>query len=196
MTRRRAFTLIEVLVVVAIIGLLVAIAVPSISEARRVSKRTYCAHNLHQIGVGMQSYLQTNHDRFPVLCEYWTLEQELPEADRRPPISRGLARELGNKSKVFECPADVVTEITPGDPTLRLGGRYFDVEETSYDWRVQFNGLNRRARTVEWESFQVPFNSIAILTDFEAFHGRKEAPRSRNYLYPDLRVESEKGTGR
>jgi hypothetical protein len=32
--------------------------------------------------------------------------------------------------------------------------------------------------------------------DFEAFHGSKRLPRCRNYLYPDLRVDSEKATKR
>jgi prepilin-type N-terminal cleavage/methylation domain-containing protein len=48
--KRRAFTLIEVLVVVAIIGLLLAILLPSLERSRELSRRTVCLHNLKMLG--------------------------------------------------------------------------------------------------------------------------------------------------
>ena len=65
MKRTRGFTLIEVLVVVAIIALLAAILMPALKEARRVSKRTLCLTNLSQMAKAFQSYLQNNRDTFP-----------------------------------------------------------------------------------------------------------------------------------
>lgn len=192
MTRRGAFTLIEVLVVVAIIALLIAIAMPSLSYAKRISRRTYCLNNLHEVGIGIQAYCQVNQEKFPVLCQSWTLEQLKPEEEQRPPISRGLKRELGNRSKVLECPADVISEPDPLNPALRVGARYYDFEETSYEWRVQFNGVHRRTKKLEVEGFLIPINTMALLCDFDAFHAPKTAPKSRNYLYPDLHVESDK----
>lgn len=47
---RKAFTLIEVLVVVTIIALLLAILLPSLNRAREVSRRTVCLHNLKMLG--------------------------------------------------------------------------------------------------------------------------------------------------
>ena len=52
----RAFTLIEVLVVVAIIALLVSILLPSLAAARRAGKEVVCKSNLHQIGVASGGY--------------------------------------------------------------------------------------------------------------------------------------------
>lgn len=57
---RRAFTLIEVLVVVAIIALLISIMLPSLSRAKELSKRTVCASRLHTIGVAVYTYAQEN----------------------------------------------------------------------------------------------------------------------------------------
>jgi len=62
--RRAAFTLIEVLVVVAIIALLIAILVPSLTVARRRTRETACASQLHQIGIGLVLYQQT-YKAFP-----------------------------------------------------------------------------------------------------------------------------------
>jgi len=51
-----AFTLIELLVVVSIIGLLVAILMPSLSRARAQAKLIACMSNLHQVGMSLLSY--------------------------------------------------------------------------------------------------------------------------------------------
>ncbi len=60
---RRAFTLIEILVVVAIIALLIAVLVPSLSRAREAGRRSVCGANLHSIGIASLTYQQSN--RFP-----------------------------------------------------------------------------------------------------------------------------------
>jgi len=54
--RQNAFTLIEVLVVVAIIALLVGILLPSLVKARDQARRASCSTNLHQQGVGFVTY--------------------------------------------------------------------------------------------------------------------------------------------
>lgn len=59
-----AFTLIEVLVAVSIIGILLALLIPAIQAAREAARRAQCVSNLRQIGVALQAY-ESVHKMFP-----------------------------------------------------------------------------------------------------------------------------------
>jgi prepilin-type N-terminal cleavage/methylation domain-containing protein/prepilin-type processing-associated H-X9-DG protein len=63
--RRRAFTLVELLVVIGIIAVLVAILMPALGRARRQARSVGCLSNLHQLGVAFQIYFQHNNGKPP-----------------------------------------------------------------------------------------------------------------------------------
>jgi prepilin-type N-terminal cleavage/methylation domain-containing protein/prepilin-type processing-associated H-X9-DG protein len=62
---RSGFTLIELLVVIAIIAILIALLLPAVQSAREAARRTQCANNLKQIGLGFHQYHEV-HRAFPV----------------------------------------------------------------------------------------------------------------------------------
>ena len=62
---RRAFTLVELLVVIGIIGLLIAFLMPALGKAREQSIRIKCASNLRQIGIGAMAYAADNKGALP-----------------------------------------------------------------------------------------------------------------------------------
>src|SRR3954470_21656184 len=61
----RATAFIELLVIIAIIGMLIAILIPMFLSARQRSTRFKCQNNLREIGNAMFSYANSNHGRFP-----------------------------------------------------------------------------------------------------------------------------------
>lgn len=61
---RNAFTLLELLVVIAVIGLLIAVVAPALQKAKRAAKETICCSNLHQLSIAALAYEQ-NEGRLP-----------------------------------------------------------------------------------------------------------------------------------
>lgn len=65
--RRLAFTLVELLVVIAIIGILVGLLLPAVQAAREAARRTMCMNNLMQLGLAVHHY-EFNHEALPAGC--------------------------------------------------------------------------------------------------------------------------------
>jgi len=112
-TEGSGFTLIEVLVVIAIIALLVAILLPSLSRVRDQAKRTVCASNQHQLMLAVQMYASANRGMAPYTLDFWNASltwivyNDFANTEPRGFLNLGLlyaGRQIRDP-KVYYCPA-------------------------------------------------------------------------------------------
>ena len=87
-----AFTLVEIMIVVAIIGLLAAIAIPSFTHARATSQANACINNMHQIDGAVTE---------------WALEHGKKTGDPAPSLASDLTPylKLNSSGSIPSCPA-------------------------------------------------------------------------------------------
>lgn len=116
MSRRCAFTLVELLVVIGIIALLVAILLPAMNRAKEQGNRIKCGSNLRQLGVAIQLYTEDNKGFFPACAagarpEDWIYWQSTRNID-----DGVLVKYFGKKFNVgvYTCPSDDATSRASG----------------------------------------------------------------------------------
>jgi prepilin-type N-terminal cleavage/methylation domain-containing protein/prepilin-type processing-associated H-X9-DG protein len=101
-TRRQGWSLVEVLVALAIIGLLMAILVPAVQSARATARRVECRNNLHQIGVALHNCVTTT--------------SAFPEPDAAPQIKLAQWLHLASNAPL-QCPSDAFANAPKGVPS-------------------------------------------------------------------------------
>jgi len=200
---RHGFTLVELLVVIAVISLLLSILVPSLGKARSMAKRTVCASNLRQIDLAVRLYLNAYDDTYPCAQDpvsmgpfYCLWMGRGWRSFVEPYLSRNI--DVNNPSVLF-CPED----LTPEE-------KY---ESTSYAYSMAFYHSPQQIDAMDdksdtWSSFPPETPSISqrsfdvvkpygkiIIGEWNSNHLRIDDDEgwwcregSRNYLFVDGHV--------
>ena len=92
-----AFTLVELLVVISIIGLLAGLAVPAINGGLKSAKAGACLSNLHQIGVATMAYAAENSFKLPN-----SGSNDVPEWPTT--LAALVSTDTKSKKSIFVCP--------------------------------------------------------------------------------------------
>ena len=178
MHKPRAFTLIEILVVIAIIGVLTGLLLPAVARARAGAGRARCAAQLHDIGQMLQMYFGENHNTLPKVNMMPSLR---PPLNSYPSLVQLLAPYHRGGTRVFQCPSDQIRQPAPGAPSGFQ--TYFAREQSSYYWNENVSIYASHITELKNSG------TVLLVQEYEPFHGRVGASGSMNRLYADLHVD-------
>lgn len=177
---RGGFTLVELLVSIAIIGVLIGLLLPAVQYARGAARRSQCLSQLHNIGIALERYMDSHGSQamYPDAAKMPKTKNPL----KLPSLVQIVAPYIETDTLVFGCPGDDV---------------YYAREGISYEYpplgppKIQ---LKTRQKLLNGDtSPNVPHSSPTIILtyDFEAFHGPEGENGSRNFLYMDGHSDSD-----
>jgi prepilin-type N-terminal cleavage/methylation domain-containing protein/prepilin-type processing-associated H-X9-DG protein len=191
---RGAFTLVELLVVIAIIGTLVGLLLPAVQAAREAARRTECKSNLKQVGIALTMFLdRKSRGRFPDAASLPSDELIFATKDR--PARQSIAAALGpyseNNRNIFKCPSDIyyIQKNTQAMEKLK--------QNLAAIGRAIPNDAPDEYKTLPYEglSYEFPARRLANKTREEALVSRSGAAGATSKLWVTYEFEAFHGGG-
>src|SRR5690349_8092887 len=153
-----AFSLIELLVVIGIIGVLASMLMPAVSRAKGRANDVKCISNLRQIGIALSIYADENQGRLPYAERLPT--QPVNPTNVLPRIVDVLSNNVAGAMQIFRCPRDIGFKGAPS---------FFKTEGSSYEWNYQANGQPIVLPGVI-QGVQMTAVKARLMYDYENFH--------------------------
>jgi prepilin-type N-terminal cleavage/methylation domain-containing protein/prepilin-type processing-associated H-X9-DG protein len=146
---RSGFSLVELLVVVAIIAVLISLLLPTLAKVKRQAKITECASNLRQICLAMNAYAMNNNGEFPTLTMPGTGGNlwDVPHGFYNALIGQGLSYNS------FFCPA--AQDYSMPDGTFNYYSTFYIINYNLWVPRLNGADIIPPAPTYSGSRFQI-----------------------------------------
>jgi len=205
--KRRAFTLLEIVVVIGIIALLAAILFPIFSRVREKGRSASCSENLHQIGLAVAVYAQDYDGKFPLGGDPIDLNSNAwdgADGGKWTPIVQTLKplpivmSPYVKESGTWRCPSDVGFDHTNG--AVFLVNTYPSCAEkwgTSYFYNTRLALMGKIIGGLQAYDDFTPYDTygpdqISVFYDAVGdWHGGDDDQRRYNVLMADGHVKSQ-----
>ena len=170
-----SFTLIELLITIALLAVLTGLLLPSFSLVRKSGSRVACSNNLVQLGKSLEMYTQDNKEYIPYHCT----SQKKTDYERLP-LNEAILQYAKN-NLLFQCPNDYEN--------------LYGNEGSSYIWNwlqleIPGNEKSGRPQYLASPFGMVRASAFPVLVDGSAYHGAKGDKRSFNVLFADWSVNT------
>ena len=157
MHKHRGFTLMEILVVLAVIGALAGIGIPIARSVLGKSRQAACLNNLRSLGVGLESYLQEHGQKLP------QLEAGRSSKTQDIPVLETVLLPYLESAEAFKCPQD---------------SKEYEKSGSSYLWNSTQSG--QLVSELSFFGIKDRPDKIPLITDKESWH-----PGGTNFLFAD-----------
>jgi prepilin-type N-terminal cleavage/methylation domain-containing protein/prepilin-type processing-associated H-X9-DG protein len=160
-TNDDGFTLVELLVVMAIIACLVSLLLPSLATVRQKADTIKCTSNMRQIGVAVNLYVSDHSERTPII-EPWPSQPVYSSTDGAQTMLQSLAT-YGVTSAALQCPSDL------------KGPNYYAKEGSSYQWFPGASNQNTHSVTnffprMTSQNQTLPMSKLMLAFDYSGVH--------------------------
>lgn len=195
---RRAFTLIELMLVISIIAILVSITIPALGSSRETARRVKCLGNLRGLGQGMANYLNDSKDLLPrvrplhdpagntndpSLLDIMTIYLSVPAPEHEDPSDTNSP--YIHVADSFRCPSDRTgrDSATNFEPAWRTNGTSYEYLAGGLMWGAEQLLLPDPQGGVSTLYKQPQWKDLAVLLDNDNWHPLRRTGPARNALY-------------
>lgn len=169
--RRNGFTLLELLVVLAIIAILVGLLLPAIQKIRSAAARARCANNMRQLNIALHNFGSRKDGRLP------SLDGNKKSAKPGDALFQAILPDIEQYSFRLYTPASVPAFLDPADPSLdpdalQLGVCSYAANAKCFQGQPSFN-----------TTFQDGTSATITMTEHYAYKCSRSSNRAVTFLY-------------